>query len=56
MVLCNMLNLMRSCSSHVSCFGVGAVVSNWLMGQIVMKGSNGSGRLCSLFSVVRLHA
>ena len=56
-MLCEMLSLMWSCNCCVTCFSVGAVVSEWKIEQIVMGGgSNGSGRLCNLLSIVSLHA
>ena len=42
-------------SSCASCHAVWAVVSDWGMGQIILGGLNGSGRLCNVFSMVRLH-
>lgn len=57
-VLCEMLSLVWSFSSYVSCFGAWTMVSDWEMGQIVMGGGgpNGGRRLCNLLSIVRLHA
>lgn len=55
-MLCEMLCLMWSYNSCASCFGAWAVVSDWVMGQTVMGGSNGGGRLCNLLSIVRLRA
>ena len=37
-MLCEILSLMWSCNCCVTCFSVGAVVSEWKIEQIVMGG------------------
>ena len=48
-MLCEMLSLTWSHSSCGSCFGVWVVVSDRVIGQIVLGTSNGGGRLYNLF-------